>query len=139
MRPRACDFRRLRFSRNASFSRSCLDALFASAPARPSALSPSSFIVNPFECVAPQEDITGEYIVFRPQLAPSPNARGDLRPCLIFGNLGRIGPQLAQLKPAAQLPRRFWPFLAAKQAVGALARAEALWQGSARSVGVLFG
>jgi hypothetical protein len=83
-----------------------------------------------------------EYIVFRPPLAPSPDARGYFRPAgagLIFSNLDRIGPQPAQMKPAAILPHQFWPFLASKRAVGALARAEALWQGSARSVGGLFG
>ena len=50
LRPRACDFRRLRFSRNASFSRSRLAPFFG----RPPALSVSSFIVDPFECIAPQ-------------------------------------------------------------------------------------
>ena len=39
---------------------------------------------------------------------------------------------------AAGLQRRFWSFLMAKQAVRALARAEALWQGSARLVGAFW-
>src|SRR6266404_2642125 len=47
-RPRACDFRRLRFSRNASFSRSCR-GFFPRAPLCPSPLSFASFIVDPFE------------------------------------------------------------------------------------------
>src|SRR5216683_8301202 len=45
LRPLACDFRRLRFSRNASFSRSCL-GFFAGSLVWPSYLSFSSFIVN---------------------------------------------------------------------------------------------
>ena len=47
-RPRVCDFRRLRFSRSASFSRSRLASFFANWPPRPSALSLSSIIVDPF-------------------------------------------------------------------------------------------
>jgi len=47
-RPRVCDFRRLRFSRNASLSRSRLASFFAKWPLRPSALSPSSVIMDPF-------------------------------------------------------------------------------------------
>jgi hypothetical protein len=48
LRPLACDFRRLRFSRNASFSRSCLGSFFAGVPVRPSRLCFSSFIVSLF-------------------------------------------------------------------------------------------
>ena len=50
----------------------------------------------------------------------------------------RIGPQPPQMKAAAGLQRRFWSFLMAMQAVRALARAEALWQGSARLVGAFW-
>ena len=57
-RPRACDFRRLRFSRNASLSRSCRGSFFAAPPVWPSHLSLSSVIVNPFDCAA-LKDITG--------------------------------------------------------------------------------
>ena len=46
LRPLACDFRRLRFSRSASFSRSCRASFFDGAPDRPSPLCLSSFIVN---------------------------------------------------------------------------------------------
>ena len=46
LRPLACDFRRLRFSRSASFSRSCRESFFDGAPDRPSPLCLSSFIVN---------------------------------------------------------------------------------------------
>jgi hypothetical protein len=49
-RPLACDFRRLRFSRNARFSRSWRRSL-AGLPGGPSRLSLPSFIVDPFECV----------------------------------------------------------------------------------------
>ena len=63
LRPRACDFRRLRFSRSASFSRSCLGSFlgsirdtlpgfFAGVPVCASRLSFSSFIVDLFECIA---------------------------------------------------------------------------------------
>jgi hypothetical protein len=60
-RPRACDFRRLRFARNASFRRSFLESLLesltgsffgavAGAPLCPSRLRFSSFIVDLFSC-----------------------------------------------------------------------------------------
>ena len=52
LRPLACDFRRLRFSRSASFSRSCRESglgLFAAGPAR---LSCSSVIVDPSKSIA---------------------------------------------------------------------------------------
>ena len=48
LRPLACDFRRLRFSRNASFSRSCF-GFFAGIPVCTSRLSLSSCIVDPFD------------------------------------------------------------------------------------------
>ena len=48
LRPRACDFRRLRFSRNASFSRS-RRGFFPRSPLCPSPLSFASFIVDLFE------------------------------------------------------------------------------------------
>src|SRR5205085_2062146 len=46
--------RRLRFSRNASFSRSCRESFFAEPPIWLSRLCLSSLIVDPFECAAPQ-------------------------------------------------------------------------------------
>src|SRR5947209_19147464 len=49
LRPRACDFRLLRFSRNASFSRSCRASFFAAPPVCRSRLSLSSVIVDPLE------------------------------------------------------------------------------------------
>ena len=51
LRPRACDLRRLRFSRSASFSRSWRACFFESPPVWPSRLSLSSLIVDP-ECDA---------------------------------------------------------------------------------------
>src|SRR5437879_9543056 len=47
-RPRACDFRRLRFSRDASFSRSCR-GFFPRSPLCPWTLAFASFIVDLFE------------------------------------------------------------------------------------------
>jgi hypothetical protein len=57
LRPLDCDFRRLRFSRSASFSRSCRRSLpgpstrlfLAAVPVCPPPSCWSSFIVNPFE------------------------------------------------------------------------------------------
>ena len=56
-RARACDFRRLRFARNASFSRAWRSS-FAGLPDRPSRLSLPSFIVDPFECVRRERHIS---------------------------------------------------------------------------------
>ena len=53
LRPLACDLRRLRFSRNASFSRSFLGSMFGFLPADRvcvSRLSFSSFMMDLFEC-----------------------------------------------------------------------------------------
>jgi hypothetical protein len=78
LRPLACDFRRLRFSRNARFSRSCR-GLLGGAPACPSRLSLSSFIVGLFECIAASEmacqenEPMGEI----PALAPLPQRTLD--------------------------------------------------------------
>ena len=53
LRPLACDFRRLRFSRSASFSRS-RRGFFAAVWVSPSRLCLSSFIVDLFEYVVPK-------------------------------------------------------------------------------------
>jgi hypothetical protein len=59
LRPRACDFRRLRFSRSASFNRSCRES-FTDDPDCPSRLALSSFIADPFEYYISPGDYTGD-------------------------------------------------------------------------------
>ena len=76
LRPRACDFRRLRFSRNASFSRSWR-AFFAGSGFAPSRLSLSSFIVDLFECAALRNDTSDKPMSENHALAPLPQRTLD--------------------------------------------------------------
>jgi len=57
LRPRACDFRRLRFSRNACFKRSCRAS--SQAPGLSASPALSSFIADPFEYEVRHTEYTG--------------------------------------------------------------------------------
>src|SRR3954453_12302551 len=121
LRPLACDFRRLRFSRSASFNRSCRES-FAAAPCR-SALSRSSVIARPVGNV----------------VACSQNSRW-LKPAHGHCN-GEVEPELARVDAAQARRGRRNPILAvlvAFPSARVLAPAGALWQEPAACRG-LFG
>jgi hypothetical protein len=112
-RARACDFRRLRFSRNASFSRSCRSSLLGLADG-PSRLSLPSVIVDPFEMRPPSVISVADPADGR-NLTPASRAGGARRWLYAFFDGPAAGPRLRRWGPCGKDRRAllgpFWPIL----------------------------